>query len=134
MDKKYQTLKILIVEDDEISQLLLNIMVEEIDCEVINTNTGYEAIEICRNNPDIDVVLMDIKMPKMNGYEATQQIRRFNKNIKIVAQTAYNMPDDIEKSMNAGCDAHLSKPIDEYELMSLIKNFNTTPNSQEISN
>ena len=69
-----------------------------------------------KNNPDIDLILMDIKMPDMNGYDATRKIREFNSEVIIIAQTAYAFSDDKEKALNAGCNDYISKPIDVGEL------------------
>lgn len=70
-----------------------------------------EAVQICRNNPDIDLILMDIKMPELNGYEATKQIRQFNKDVIICAQRAYALLGDKEKAIEAGCNDYISKPF-----------------------
>ena len=83
--------------------------------------TGVEAVEACRNNPDLDLVLMDIRMPKMNGLEATQQIRQFNKDVIIIAQTAYAFSGDSEKAIEAGCNDYISKPINMTLLYDLMK-------------
>jgi len=99
-----KNLKILIVEDDEASEMLLSMYVSGFSNEIIKARTGTEAVEICRNNPDIDLILMDIKMPGLNGYEATRQIRQFNQDIIIIAQTAYGLSSDREKSLDAGCN------------------------------
>jgi hypothetical protein len=122
-DKEIQIrkLKILIVEDDEISYSLLSRVVQKISKEVLHAMTGVEAIEACRKNPDFDLVLMDIRMPKMNGLEATQQIRQFNRNVIIIAQTAYGFSDDYELALNAGCNDYISKPINKTLLFELIK-------------
>jgi PAS domain S-box-containing protein len=114
-------LKILIVEDDEISHALLTRMLQKISYEVLHTITGVEAIEACRNNPDIDLVLMDIRMPVMDGNEATRQIRQFNKDVIIIAQTAYGFSGDKEKAIEAGCKDYISKPINKTLLYELIK-------------
>ena len=115
-----KNLKILIVEDDKISHSLLTRMLQNVRKTVLHAITGVEAIEVCRNNPDIDLVLMDIRMPKMNGLEATQQIRKFNKDVIIIAQTAYRFAGDGEKAIEAGCNDYLSKPIDKTKLITLI--------------
>ena len=99
IDLKGENLKILIVEDDEISDLLLSIWLKEISREILHAKNGLEAIEICRNNPDIDLLLMDIRMPVMGGYEAAKQIRQFNKNIIIIAQTAHAFEGDNENEI-----------------------------------
>ena len=114
-------LKILIVEDDEISYSLLTRILKDISKEVLHEITGFKAIEACRNNPDLDLILMDIRMPHMDGNEATLQIRQFNKDIIIIAQTAYAFSGDFEKAMEAGCNDYISKPIDKTILYALIK-------------
>ena len=116
-------LKILIAEDDEISEMLISITVHEFCKEVIKTRTGKEAIEICRTNPDLDLILMDIQMPDLNGYEATRQIRQFNKVVIIIAQTAFSLSGDREKAIEAGCNDYISKPINKDELFSLIQKY-----------
>ncbi len=114
-------LKILIVEDDEISHSLLSKTIRKISKEVLHSINGVDAVEICRNNPDIDLILMDIRMPGMDGNEATIKIRQFNKDVIIIAQTAYAFPGDREKSIDAGCNDYISKPINKTLLFGLIK-------------
>jgi hypothetical protein len=116
-------LKILIVEDDEISYSLLSRTIQKISKEVLHAMTGVEAVEACRNNPDLDLVLMDIRMPQMNGLEATHQIRRFNKDVIIIAQTAYAFDSDSEKAIEAGCNDYISKPINKTLLYEAIKKY-----------
>jgi CheY-like chemotaxis protein len=127
-------LKILVVEDDETSEILLSRAVRIFSNEILNARNGNEAVEACRNNPDIDLVLMDIQMPKMSGYEATRQIRHFNKNVFIIAQTAYGLARDREIAIEAGCDDYISKPINISELQTLIKqHFKKISNQEKIS-
>ncbi len=116
-------LKILIAEDDETSELLISISVREFSREIIKVKTGNEAVEICRNNPDIDLIMMDIQMPGMNGYEATHQIRQFNKVVVIIAQTAFGLSGDREKAIEAGCNDYISKPVSKDEIVSLIHKY-----------
>jgi hypothetical protein len=118
-----KNLKILIVDDDETSDLLMSIMLTEISREILHARSGLEAIELCRNNPDTNLILMDIKMSRMGGYEATRQIRQFNKDIIVIAQTAYGFTGDREKAIEAGCNEHISKPIIKNELMLLIQQY-----------
>jgi CheY-like chemotaxis protein len=116
-------LKILIAEDDETSEILMGIMVELYSREILKARTGIEAVEQCRKNPDIDLVLMDIQMPEMDGYEAIRQIRQFNKDVVIIAQTAFGLSGDREKSITVGSNDYISKPIDNALLEGLIKKY-----------
>ena len=114
-------LNILVVEDDEFSQDLISILVEKIAKKIINVRSGIEAVEVCRSNPYIDLILMDIRLPDMNGYEAIRQIRQFNKDIVIIAQTAFALAGDKEKAIKNGCDDYISKPIDKEDLLNKIE-------------
>ncbi|MFA5971589.1 MAG: ATP-binding protein [Lentimicrobiaceae bacterium] len=116
-----KNLKILIAEDDEESEILISIMVKMFSKEILKVRTGLEAIEACRANPGIDLILMDIRMPEMGGYEATRQIRQFNKEVIIIAQTAYGLSGDREKALDAGCNDYISKPIISTTLIELIQ-------------
>lgn len=116
-------LKVLIVEDDETSQMLLSIEMKNFSKEILKATTGLEAIEICRQHPDIDLVLMDIQMPIMSGYETTRKIREFNKDMIIIVQTAFALTGDREKSIEAGCNDYIAKPIKKYELLALIQSY-----------
>ena len=110
MIKNYR--KILIVEDDEASELFLARAVRTYGREILKARTGTEAVTVCLNTPDIDLVLMDIRLPEMSGYEATRKIRDFNRNVIIIAQTAYGLSGDREKAIAAGCNDYISKPIE----------------------
>jgi PAS domain S-box-containing protein len=108
---KTKKLKILIVEDDEISEFLISTAMKVVSKEIINVTTGNEAVEFCRTNPDIDLVMMDIKLSGMDGYETTRQIRQFSKDVVIIAQTAFGLTGDREKAIAAGCNDYISKPL-----------------------
>jgi len=116
-----ENLKILIAEDNENSEILIRIVASTFSNQILDAATGAEAVELCRNNPDIDLVLMDIKMPVMDGLEATRQIRKFNKDVVIIAQTAFDMSGDREKALSAGCNEYISKPIEINLLLKLIQ-------------
>ena len=116
-------LKILIAEDDKSSEKFIAIAVRKFGKEIINVRTGTEAVEACRNHPDIDLVLMDIQMPDMDGYEATRQIRQFNKDVVIIAQTAFALTGDREDAMDAGCNDYMSKPIRKDKLMEVMQRY-----------
>jgi len=113
-------LKILIAEDDKASEIFISIAVKKFGKEIIGVRTGTEAVAACRDNPDIDLVLMDIQLPEMDGYEATRQIRKFNKDVVIIAQTAYGLSADREKALKAGCHDYIAKPIKTEELNKMI--------------
>lgn len=121
---KEKKLKILIAEDDEVSETLLKYILEPLAHDILNAPNGEKAVETCKQNPDIDVILMDIRMPEMNGYDATRQIRTFNKDVLIIAQTAFAMEGDKEKALEAGCNDYISKPIQLDKFKAILKKFN----------
>ncbi|MFO7998328.1 MAG: PAS domain S-box protein [Bacteroidales bacterium] len=114
-------LSILIVEDDELSALLLEEILSTKSHDILLTNNGLEAVRLARSKPDIDLILMDVKMPEMDGYEATRQIREFNREVVIIAQTAYALTGEKEKALAAGCDFYLAKPLKREALFALIQ-------------
>lgn len=114
--------KILIAEDVESNFLYLKAVLSKLNATVFWAKNGIEAIEICENNP-IDLVLMDLQMPDMNGYEATEILKKKLSHIPIVAQTAFAMSDDREKALEAGCDDYLAKPIKSKDLLSVVEKF-----------
>lgn len=116
-------LKILIVEDDPTSEIMLGIMIEDYCKSPLIAKNGLEAVQLCKANPNIDFVLMDIKMPDLDGYEATKQIRQFNKELIIFAQTAFALPGDREKAIAAGCNDYITKPYSQAELTGLIDKY-----------
>ena len=120
-NEKVKNLKILIAEDDEVSEMLIDSLVKSFGKEILKARTGVEAIEICYDNPDIDLIMMDILMPVMGGYEATRKIREFNKTVIIIAQTAYALAGDRENAIASGCNDYISKPINKTELLALIQ-------------
>lgn len=116
-------MKVLIVEDEEVSDNLLTIILRDYCKTILHAKNGIEAIKICEENKDIDLIFMDIKMPELNGYEATKEIRKFNKTVKIIAQTAYALSGDREKAISAGCDDYIAKPIMTDNLKPLIDKY-----------
>jgi CheY-like chemotaxis protein/anti-sigma regulatory factor (Ser/Thr protein kinase) len=110
--------QILVAEDDETNFFYLNaILSRETDASIIHANNGKEAVELFEANPGIQLVLMDIKMPVMDGFEATRQIKLINKDVPVIAITAYAMMGDKERVLAAGCDEYLSKPISKKLLL-----------------
>jgi CheY-like chemotaxis protein len=116
-------LKILIAEDDEPSSKLIALAVKALSYEMILVKNGLDAVEACKNNADIDLILMDNKMALMDGYEATRQIRLFNKDVIIISQTAFALTGDREKVLKAGCNDYITKPFNPKALRNLIKKY-----------
>jgi CheY-like chemotaxis protein len=113
-------LKILVVDDDVASRMVLSVSLRKYGNTVILANSGIEAVEICRNQPDLDLVLMDIRMPDMDGYEASQEIRKFNKDVVIITQTSNEYKGGKLKAVEAGGNDYISKPINIVELKRMI--------------
>ena len=103
----------LIVDDDIRNIFALTKVLEAQNMEIISAGDGLEALSELENKPDFDVILMDIMMPNMDGYEATRQIKSLNTGVKIIAQTALSAYDAKEKALQAGCDDFITKPIDK---------------------
>ena len=116
-------LKILIAEDVESNYLYLNAVLSKIKAEISWAKNGREAVELYQIHPNFDLILMDLQMPEMNGYEATRIIKSFSPNIPIIAQTAFAMAEDRAKALEAGCDEYLAKPIRSKDLLNLVEKF-----------
>jgi len=113
---------ILVVEDEQMNSLYLETLLTSLGMNIrlLHARDGQESIAICKNNEQIDLVLMDIKMPGMNGYEATKQIKEFRPDLPVIAQTAYSTTEDKEMAKSAGCDNFISKPINGQKLRKII--------------
>ena len=120
---KIKGLNIIIAEDDENSAFYLKTILENESDIIIIAKNGIETVEACRNNPNIDLILMDVQMPGMNGYEATREIRKFNKKVVIIAQTAFALMSDREKAREAGCNDYIAKPIKKSDLIVLLQKY-----------
>lgn len=114
---------LLVVEDNDVNYKFIDALLSENNAKVIRANNGYQAIELCKSINKIDLILMDIKMPEMDGFQATREIRKFNKSIPIIAQTAFSSEDDRQKCLDAGCNDKVSKPIDIEELLRKINEY-----------
>ncbi|MCB2195125.1 MAG: response regulator [Bacteroidetes bacterium] len=121
---KWENKSILIADDELINYQQLKISLSHTGAKILHAKNGLEAIEMVKNN-SIDLVLMDIKMPVMNGLQAARKIKSIEKNIPIIAQTAFTLEYNKQRSIESGCDAYLSKPITKSQLLSLISNFIT---------
>jgi len=114
---------ILIAEDDNINFLLFQKMMKDKNFQIIRAKNGQEAVDICINNSNIDLVLMDIKMPVLNGFEAIEQIRPIRPELPIIAQTAYSSSEDRLKIEQAGFDDYITKPLSRERLFELIDKY-----------
>ena len=115
--------KCLLVDDNKDVLLYLNRVLVDTGINILTARSGIEAIEIVKSNPDIDVVLLDMQMPEMNGIEATKEIRKIRRDIPIIAQTAFIFEDDKDIILEAGCDACLIKPIRKDHLLTVMSSF-----------
>lgn len=102
---------ILIVEDDLSSRLYLNKILEKTGADILNAGDGKEAVDLAKKHPGINIILMDIQLPVIDGYGAAQKIREFRSDVIIVAQTAYSLLGDREKIIASGFDDYIVKPI-----------------------
>lgn len=120
MSKKFTTL---IAEDDPISFELYKIRLQDKNVNIIHAPNGKIAVDQIKQNPEIDLILMDIRMPILDGYQATQQIREFNKNVPIIAQTAYATIPEHQKILELGFTEFFSKPLDSNILSNIIDKY-----------
>jgi PAS domain S-box-containing protein len=115
--------KCLLVDDNKDVLIYLNRILTDTGVSIVTARSGFEAIEIIKATPDIDVVLLDMQMPEMNGIETTREIRKIRKNLPIIAQTAFIFEDDKDIILEAGCDACLIKPIRREHLLTVMSSF-----------
>jgi two-component system cell cycle response regulator DivK len=104
---------VLIAEDDDSNRFFLEKILKLSSVAVVIAINGKEAVEQCRNHPEISLVLMDIKMPLMGGLEATRDIRSFRKDLPVIAITAFAMTGDKKRALEAGCNDYIAKPADK---------------------
>jgi CheY-like chemotaxis protein len=115
--------KVLVAEDEKLNYMLLKLLLEKNKLDHLWAKNGQEAFDICCNTEGISVVIMDIKMPQMDGLEATKKIKQIKPSIKIIAHTAYAMDYDNIEAMKAGCDDYLSKPAKHDQLIAKIRKY-----------
>ncbi len=116
-------MRILIVDDEKTAHQLYKLMLITEGHTFFHAHNGQEAVEIFTSNPDIDLILMDIRMPVMNGYVAAKKIRKLNEEVIIFAQTAFDLAEDKRKALEAGCNDHLAKPFDSRVLRKKIAQY-----------
>ncbi len=112
---------ILVAEDEELNLLFIKEILKKSNFKILYAMNGLEAIELFQKYPEVRLVLMDLKMPVVNGFEAAKEIKKMNSRVPIIAQTAFAMPEDREKALMAGFDEYISKPINKTGLLSLIE-------------
>ena len=118
--KDLKNITIMIVEDEENNWLFIQDALRISGANLIWARVGQEAIDIVESGKKIDIILMDMKMPIMDGFETTKEIKKINSNIPVIAQTAYAQPKEKTKCLEAGCEAYISKPIITRQLFKII--------------
>jgi len=118
-----EKITVLLAEDDDASEMFISIVLKPIAKEIIKVKTGSEAVRISKENPNIDLILMDVRMPELNGLEATRLIRGFNRDVIIVALTAFGLTGDREKALEAGCNNYMAKPINKEKFLAMINQY-----------
>ena len=121
-DHEWPEKTILIAEDEESNYIYFKMLLSRTKANILHADTGKKAVEICLKNK-VDLILMDIKMPEMDGFEATKIIKKENTDIPIIALTAFAMENDEKISLKAGCNAYISKPVNESKLLMLLNKF-----------
>jgi CheY-like chemotaxis protein len=114
---------ILIVEDEHFNAEYLRSLLAPTGINMILAVNGYQAIDKCLSNPSIDLVLMDIRLPDIDGLKATEEIRKINKEVPIVALTAYASPEDKKKCLDGGCNDYVTKPVNSKDLLAVVRSF-----------
>lgn len=114
---------VLVVEDNDISFKLISALLSRVNVTLVRATNGREAIEICRENPGISLVLMDLQLPEINGLEATRRIRSICPGLPVIATTANAFDEDEQACREAGCTGYLAKPLQFRKLFSLMQSF-----------
>jgi PAS domain S-box-containing protein len=118
-----KNITILVAEDEINNFLLLKAILKKASVTLIHSINGEEAVRVCLNNPSVDLVIMDIKMPVMDGIQAFREIRKIRKDLPVIAQTAYALEREKQEFLNMGFDAYIAKPIIKDHLVSIINSF-----------
>lgn len=122
-EKPMSNYNIIIADDNEVNYLYLKQLLKKTDANFLWAVNGKEVVDLVKSKGNIHLILMDIKMPVMDGYQATRLVKKINPDIRIIAQTAYAMPGDMEDALEAGCDDYISKPINRERLREIISKF-----------
>ena len=118
---KWDYRTILIVEDVEPNFQYLKKALEKTQATIVHASTGDQAIEMCKQRPEIDLVLMDLHLPGISGYDATREVKKTRADITIIAQTAFVFSGEKQKCLDMGCDEYIAKPIQSDELIFKIR-------------
>ena len=122
-DFNWSAKTILIGEDELINYRLLEVILSKTKVKLLHGVNGPKTLKLFIENPTVNLILMDIKMPEMDGCDVTKEIRKLNTNVPIIAQTAYALEEEKIKSLEAGCNAYITKPINKKDLLCLIDSF-----------
>ncbi len=123
MDYNWKDKTVLVVEDEDSNYDLVEAFLRRGKATIVRCDNGKEAVNYCMEHQNMDIILMDINMPKLNGFEATTIISGLQPNIPIVALTAYAMEGDREKTLEAGCVDYMAKPLDQMEFMAMVDKY-----------
>ncbi len=123
MDAFKSNTTLLVVDDVEINHVIIVEMLEDLNLKIYYARNGVEAIQMVKDHPEINLILMDVKMPVMDGYKATMEIKKIKPELPIIAQTAYALTGDKEKALDAGCDDYLSKPLKREDLIQKLRKY-----------
>lgn len=112
---------ILIIEDEDTNQKYLLEILENTNAKFFLAKNGQEGLKLLKEHPETNLILLDIKLPDISGYELASQLKAINKNVKIIAQTSYAFFEDRIKAINAGCDDYIPKPYSDRDILGLIR-------------
>ena len=122
-DYKWDGRTLLLVEDEEVNFLYISELLENTGVNLLRVVTAEEAITICKSLQPIDLILMDMRLPGINGFDATRLIKRIRPEIPIIAQTAYAMENEKKQCIEAGCDHYMTKPFDQEVLFEVLHEY-----------
>lgn len=123
LDPNWKNKVILVVEDDIVNYQFIEALLEKTQVQLLHAENGTQALELCKTISKIDLILMDIKLPEVNGYEITKEIKSFRKDIPIIAQTAFSLNDVKERCLESGCNDIIIKPVDIEIFMSKLNKY-----------
>lgn len=123
MEYNFINKTILVVEDEEASRFLFEKTLKKTKADVVYVNNGAAAINLLKGKPDINVVLMDIRLPVMDGFAATHLIKELNPQLPVIIQTAYDISAAREEARKSGCDDFITKPIHTDALLSMLQKY-----------